>query len=323
MRAPDFWDRSDVLSRLARGVLSPLAALYGETVRYKAGRARPYRVRVPVICVGNISAGGTGKTPIAIAIADAVIARGRNPFFLTRGYGGTLKGPVVVSRSHRARDVGDEPLLLSRKAATVVARNRAAGAELAAERGADVIIMDDGHQNFSLAKDLSLIVVDGARGFGNGLVLPAGPLREPVPHGLARADAVIISGGGNPSLPAFEGLVLRAHIGPAPAPSWRGQRVLAFAGIGQPEKFFASLTDLGAEIVETASFTDHHFYTGKELGALKAKARAAKARLVTTEKDFVRLSEAEREDIEILPVTACIEPLAALDRLLDRLCPAL
>lgn len=323
MRAPDFWDRSDVLSRLTRGLLSPLSTLYGESVRSKAERARPHRVRVPVICVGNISAGGTGKTPIAIAIADAIIARGRNPFFLTRGYGGKLKGPVVVSRSHNTHDVGDEPLLLSRKAATVVARDRAAGAELAAERGADVIIMDDGHQNFALAKDLSLVVVDGARGFGNGLVLPAGPLREPIAQGLARADAVIVSGDGNPLLPAFKGLLLRALIGPAATESWRGQRVIAFAGIGRPEKFFASLSGLGAEIIETARFADHHFYTAKELAALKAKARTAKARLVTTEKDFVRLSEAERDDIEFLPVTAAIEPIAALDRLLDRLCPAL
>ncbi len=323
MRAPDFWDRSDFLSRLAMAVLSPLGAVYGASVRYKAQTAKPHRVRVPVICVGNISAGGTGKTPIAIAIADAVIARGRNPFFLTRGYGGRLKGPLVVSRSHRARDVGDEPLLLSRKAATVVARNRAEGAELAAERGADVIIMDDGHQNFSLAKDLSLIVVDGARGFGNGLVLPAGPLREPAPQGLARADAVILSGEATPSLPAFEGLVLRAHIGPAATENWRGRRVLAFAGIGQPENFFASLRALGAEVAGAVRFADHHFYTGKEIGGLKAEARAAKARLVTTEKDFVRLGEAEREDIEVLPVLAAIEPIAALDRLLDRICPPL
>jgi tetraacyldisaccharide 4'-kinase len=323
MRAPDFWDRTDFLSRLAMDVLSPLGALYGASVRYKAEKATPYRVRVPVICIGNISAGGTGKTPVAIAVADAIIARGRNPFFLTRGYGGKLKGPVVVSKSHRASDVGDEPLLLSRKASTVVARNRAEGAELAAERGADVIIMDDGHQNFSIAKDLSLIVVDGARGFGNGLVLPAGPLREPVSQGLARADAVILSGDGNPALPAFDGLVLRAHIGPAATTSWRGQRVMAFAGIGRPEKFFASLNALGADLVGATRFADHHVYTSKEIAALKAKARAAKALLVTTEKDFARLSEVEREDIAVLPISAAFESIEALDRLLDRICPSL
>jgi tetraacyldisaccharide 4'-kinase len=183
--------------------------------------------------------------------------------------------------------------------------------------------MDDGHQNFSLAKDLSLVVVDGARGFGNGLVLPAGPLREPMSQGLARADAVIIVGDGTPALPTFEGLVLRAHIGPAATTSWRGQRVVAFAGIGRPEKFFASLNALGAELVETARFADHHFYSANEIGALKAKARTAKALLVTTEKDFVRLSDAEREDIAVLPVSAAIEPIEALDRLLDRICSPL
>lgn len=323
MRAPDFWDRSDALSRLGVAALSPLGTLYAAAVRYKARHTTPYRVRVPVICVGNISSGGTGKTPIAIAVADAVIARGRNPFFLTRGYGGKLKGPVVVTRSHKAADVGDEPLLLSRKAATVVARDRAAGADLAVERGADVIIMDDGHQNFTLEKDLSLVVVDGPTGFGNGHVLPAGPLREPIAEGLARANAVIIAGDGNPPLPAFQGTVLRAHIGPAATESWRGLRVLAFAGIGRPEKFFRSLTELGVDLVENRSFSDHHVYTSGELENLKAAARSAKAKLVTTEKDLVRLSEADREDIAVLPVTASIEPLAALDRLLDSVCGAL
>jgi len=322
MRAPDFWDRDDALSRLGMALLSPLSGLYAAGLRYKARHTTPHRVRVPVICVGNISSGGTGKTPIAIAVADAIIARGRNPFFLTRGYGGQLKGPVVVARSHKAVDVGDEPLLLSRKAATVVSRDRAAGADLAIERGADVIIMDDGYQNFTLAKDLSLVVVDGPKGFGNGHVLPAGPLREPVAKGLARADAVIITGDGNPPLPAFEGPVLRAHIGPAATESWRGQRVLAFAGIGRPEKFFRSLTELGAEIIGARSFPDHHPYTSRELETLKIQARTAKAKLVTTEKDFVRLSETDGEDVAVLPVTASIEPLAVLDRLLDSVCGA-
>lgn len=318
MRAPDFWDRNDAVSRALIAALSPLGKLYAAGVRYKQNHSKAYRARVPVICVGNISAGGTGKTPIAIAVADAVIARGRNPFFLTRGYGGKLKGPIVVARSHKAEDVGDEPLLLSRKASTVVSRDRRAGADLAIERGADVIIMDDGHQNFSLAKDLSLVVVDAAKGFGNGHVLPAGPLREPAADGLARAEAVILAGDGHPILPAFEGPVLRAHIGPAHGETWAGRRVLAFAGIGRPQKFFDTLASLGAEIAGSASFPDHHFYSSTELAGLKAKARAAGASLVTTEKDFVRLREAEQEDIAVLPVTASIEPLAELDRLLDR-----
>lgn len=323
MRAPDFWDRDDPFARLLASALSPLGALYAAAVRYKHQAAKPHRVRIPVICVGNISAGGVGKTPIALAIAEAVIARGKNPFFLTRGYGGSLKGPLVVSRNHKASETGDEPLLLSRKAATVIARDRAAGADLAVERGADLIIMDDGHQNFALSKDLSFIVVDGAQGFGNGKVLPAGPLREPAPEGLARADAVIIAGDGEPALPGFWGPVLRAAIAPAAARQFTGKRLFAFAGIGRPQKFYASLAALGAELAATESFADHHLYARREIAALKAKARALGASLVTTEKDFVRLSEADREDIAVLPVSAAITPLDGLDRLLDRVLPSL
>jgi tetraacyldisaccharide 4'-kinase len=317
MRAPDFWHRNDASARILAGLLAPLGHLYGATVRWKATHAKPYRARVPVICIGNISAGGTGKTPIAIAVADAIIARGKNPFFLTRGYGGTLKGPLVVGKHHTAAEVGDEPLLLARKASTVVARDRREGAMLAVDRGADVIIMDDGHQNFALHKDLTLIVVDGERGFGNGHAIPAGPLREPAEQGLARADAVIITGLGEPALPGFTGPVLRAQVAPHASEEWKGVRVVAFAGIGRPEKLFRSLQSLGAELVETIAFGDHHPYTAAELSELKA--RAAGARVVTTEKDYVRIPAAERDGIAFLPVTAAIEPQDGLDRLLDTL----
>jgi tetraacyldisaccharide 4'-kinase len=317
MRAPDFWHRDDFAAHLAAAVLAPLGTLYGATVRWKAAHAKPYRARVPVVCVGNISAGGTGKTPIAIAIADAIIVHGKNPFFLTRGYGGKLAGPVVVSKTHTAEDVGDEPLLLARKAPTVVARDRREGAILAIERGADVIVMDDGHQNFALHKDLSLVVVDGEHGFGNGHVLPAGPLREPALQGLARADAVIVTGDGNPALPAFDKPVLRAHVAPAATAEWKGTKVVAFAGIGRPEKLFRSLRELGVELVETVTFADHHPYTSRELSELKARAKDV--RLVTTEKDYVRIAPADRDGIAFLPVTASIDPHDGLDRLLDSL----
>jgi tetraacyldisaccharide 4'-kinase len=316
MRAPDFWDREDAAAKMAAVSLLPFGWLYGATVRWKASRAKPYRARVPVVCVGNISTGGTGKTPVAVAIADAIIARGKNPFFLTRGFGGRLKGPVVVSKGHTAADVGDEPLLLARKAATVVSRDRAAGAMLAVERGADVIVMDDGHQNFSLAKDLSLVVVDGARGFGNGRVLPAGPLREPPSQGLSRADAVIVMGGGDPALPGFVRPVLHAHLAPG-AGDWAGRNVFAFAGIGRPEKFFRTLTDIGAVLAGTAEFADHHPYTARELSDLKARAGALP--LVTTEKDYLRIATEHRDGIAFLPVCAVLEPAAGLDRLLDSL----
>jgi tetraacyldisaccharide 4'-kinase len=317
MRAPDFWYRDDFAARLATAALAPFGLLYAATVNWKVAHTKPYRARVPVVCIGNISAGGTGKTPIAIAVADAIIAHGRHPIFLTRGYGGKLAGPVMVSKTHTAEDVGDEPLLLARKAPAVVARDRRAGAILAIERGADVIVMDDGHQNFALHKDLSLVVVDGELGFGNGRVLPAGPLREPAAQGLSRADAVIVTGDGMPALPAFGKPVLRAHVAPTATADWKGAKVFAFAGIGRPEKLFHSLAELGAELVETIAFADHHHYTPAELSDLKSRAKGV--RLVTTEKDYVRIGLADRDGITCLPVTAAIEPQDGLDRLLDRL----
>src|SRR5882724_8223709 len=196
MRAPDFWQKRGALATL----LAPLGALYGASVAFKARRATPYDPGLPVICVGNLTAGGSGKTPIAIAIAETLRARGHSPYFLTCGYGGSTSGPALASRGHSAAVMGDEALLLARAAPTIVARDRAAGARLAKEKGATVVVMDDGHQNFTLRKNLSLVVVDAQSGFGNGLQIPAGPLREPVGQGLARADAVILMEQGVPDL---------------------------------------------------------------------------------------------------------------------------
>src|SRR5689334_9487873 len=208
MRAPEFWRQRGALARL----LAPLGTLYGLSVAIKARLATPFDPGLPVICVGNLTAGGSGKTPIAIALAEMLRARGHRPYFLTRGYGGTERGPALASRGHSAQVMGDEALLLARAAPTIVARDRAAGARLAKEKGASVLVMDDGHQNFSLRKSLSLVVVDAETGFGNGFQIPAGPLREPVAQGLARADAVILMGDGVPDLGTFSGPVLRAHL---------------------------------------------------------------------------------------------------------------
>jgi tetraacyldisaccharide 4'-kinase len=245
-------------------------------------------------------------------------ARGRNPFFLTRGYGGRLHGPILVGDDNTARDVGDEPLLLHRAAPVVVARDRSAGVQLAEARGADVIIMDDGHQNFGLVKDLSLVVVDGEAGFGNGYVLPAGPLREPVNQGLSRADAVIIVGDGTPMLDGFSRPVLRARL-VQDGPELPHKRLVAFAGIGRPEKFFQALEAGGAELAATKRYADHHAYTSSEIARLKSKARSCDALLVTTEKDFVRLTPAEREGIHAVPVRARFDAQAEIERLLDSL----
>jgi tetraacyldisaccharide 4'-kinase len=314
MRAPDFWTSPDWRAH----ALSPLGWVYGASVAWKALHAKPYRSKAAVICVGNLTAGGTGKTPVAIALANLLRARGRNPVFLTRGYGGRLHGPILAGDDNNARDVGDEPLLLHSTAPVVVARDRRAGALLAEAHGADTIVMDDGHQNFALAKDLSLVVVDGEIGFGNGRVLPAGPLREPVDQGLSRADAVIIVGEGRPNLGLFPRPVLRAHL-VQESHDLAHRRLIAFAGIGRPEKFFEALEASGAELAATKHYGDHHAYTPSEIARLKSKARSCDALLVTTEKDFVRLSPVDRDGIKAVPVRAQFDEPAQIARLLDSL----
>lgn len=311
MRAPDFWQSRNLLAAL----LSPLGALYGASVAFKARYARPHDTGMPVICVGNLTAGGSGKTPVAIAVAQALRARGRKVFFLTRGYGGREQGPVQVARAHGAAAMGDEALLLVRAAPTIVARDRAAGAKLAAQKDADALVMDDGHQNFALRKSLALVVVDAETGFGNGLMIPAGPLREPVRQGLSRADAVVLVGNGAPDLQGFSGPVLRARL-EADTVAVSAKRVFAFAGIGRPEKFIASLEKGGAEVSGSCFFADHHPYTDDEI--LQLKAIAGDAMLVTTEKDFVRLSVTQREGIRAIKAAVTFDGPAGLDRLLDR-----
>ena len=311
MRAPEFWRSGGLLASL----LSPLGALYGASVAFKARHAKPYDTGMPVICIGNLTAGGSGKTPIAIAVAQALRARSRKPIFLTRGYGGTESGPVQVVRAHSAAAMGDEALLLVRAAPTIVARDRTAGAKLAAQKEADVLVMDDGHQNFALRKSLSLVVVDAETGFGNGLMIPAGPLREPVRQGLSRADAVVLVGDGTPDLQGFSGLVLRARL-VADTVSVSGKDVFAFAGIGRPEKFIASLETGGAQVAGSCFFADHHPYTDDEI--LQLKAVAGETMLVTTEKDFVRLTVPQREGIRAIKAAAAFDDPTKLDRLLDR-----
>jgi tetraacyldisaccharide 4'-kinase len=314
MRAPDFWRERGPMALL----LAPLGALYGATVALKARLARPFDPGLPVICVGNLTVGGSGKTPIAIALCESLRAMGHKPYFLTRGYGGSERGPALASRAHSAGVMGDEALLLARTAPAIVARDRAAGARLAKEKGATVLVMDDGHQNFSLRKSLSLVVVDGETGFGNGLQIPAGPLRETVAQGLARADAVVVMGEGAPDLEGFAGPVLRAHVKADSAP-FAGKSVFAFAGIGRPEKFIATLQDGGAHITGSCFFADHHPYTEDEI--VQLKAIAGEAELVTTEKDFVRLSIAQRQGIKPLKISAGFDDSRSLARLLDSAAP--
>jgi tetraacyldisaccharide 4'-kinase len=287
---------------------------------------------MPVICVGNLVAGGAGKTPTAIALAHLLGAQDRKVHMLTRGYGGQLSGPVAVDLEHHtARDVGDEALLLARAAPTWVGADRRVIAHCAAEAGATLAIMDDGFQNPSLRKDISLIVVDGEVGLGNGRVMPAGPLREDPKRALARADAIVVMGedrvGVAARLGAMAGRALPifgARLAPrAETASLAERRVYAFAGIARPEKFFASLRAAGCEIVGMKAFPDHYTFRNGDVAALKTAAKAVGAQLVTTEKDFVRLSRDDAVDIEVFAVAVLFDaPGDILDFLSSRLMKA-
>jgi tetraacyldisaccharide 4'-kinase len=318
MRAPEFWHTDSVVSRL----LAPLGDVYAWAVARRLADAEPYRPALPVICVGNIVTGGAGKTPVCMALVERLRQRGRQPHILTRGYGGTEVGPRAVDRvRHDAARVGDEALLLAGCAPTWVARWRPDGAVAATEMGADVLVMDDGFQNASIVKDLSLVVVDGGYGFGNGRVMPAGPCREAIRAGLKRADAIVLIGDDRSGAACWFGdlPVLRARLVPGPeAEAMRGRKVLAFAGIGRPAKFFDTLEACGAELVGAHSFPDHHPYTRSELEELAAEASRAGALLATTAKDAVRVPGDLRDGLAVLTIRLAWDTPEMLDTLLDR-----
>ncbi|MEM1365393.1 MAG: tetraacyldisaccharide 4'-kinase [Pseudomonadota bacterium] len=319
-------------------LMAPFAKIYGVFSARRMGKAPSYAARRPVICVGNLVAGGAGKTPTCIALVEVCRGAGRTPVILTRGHGGALTGPVLVDlEKHNAHDVGDEALLLARHAPTMLARDRAAGAQAidamfdADESSAPgLIIMDDGFQNPALQKNLRLVVVDGRRGTGNGFVHPAGPLRAPLAFQMRHADVVLVIGEGDAGANVLRIAARRAcptqvaRLVPSSALKLHNVPVLAWAGIGDPEKFFETVRSLGAKLEQTQMFDDHHFVSAEEARDLLDDASRQKLSLVTTEKDLVRIAASHDADVAALakhstavPVMLAPDNMSAFEGLIE------
>lgn len=319
MKTPRFWKTRNPIA----AALLPFSWLYGLERFYRQRQAKfSLSLSVPVVCVGNVTAGGAGKTPVALHIGKIFCERNIPAYFVSRGYGGTTKGPVLVNpNAHSAREVGDEPLLLSSVLPTIVAKDRKAGAEFAIQNGARAIILDDGFQNASIVKTVSLLVVDGTYGFGNGWGLPAGPLRETPQAAFARAGAVICIGnpiaiGAAPEMP-----ILRATMVPsAETLTLKGQKVFAFCGIGNPQKFFSMLEEIGVDLVGRESFPDHYHYTARDMERMHMQAQKQGALLVTTAKDACRLSLEWESRVRVAEISLQFKNP---DKLLHLLRPAL
>ena len=310
MKAPDFWFAKPGFISL---LLAPAGWLWalGAILRERKGK-NAYRAPIPVICIGNVVAGGQGKTPLALYLASHIAGA----HFLSSGYGGALPGPLLVDpERHSYAQVGDEPLLLAQKAPCWVSKNRTLGIKKAVEAGARCVIMDDGFQDPSIVKDVSLLVVDGIMGFGSGLCIPAGPLREPLSRALRRAAGVVLMGEDEWGVAKEIGdkPLFRAFIAPDVEPTlWAQKKLAAFAGIGRPQKFFQTLMNIGAELVKTHSFPDHHPYSEQEIEAMIKDAEKRDATLITTTKDYVRIPEKFRKSIAVLPVSIFWDDPASL-----------
>jgi tetraacyldisaccharide 4'-kinase len=327
MKAPSFWYKDP---GLLAGLLLPLTFIYKFLTLLKRATSKPYRATVPVICIGNLTVGGTGKTPTVIALAQRLITQGYNPSIVSRGYGGSQKGPLKVNEQiHKFNDVGDEPLLLSSIAPTWVAKNRRLGIIAAVKQGANIILLDDGFQNKKIYKDISIVTVDAYRGFGNGLLLPAGPLREPIYSGLSTANFLISIGDDESHKNFINKLslertptIISGRLAPIKTGmDWKNLSVFAFAGIGNPEKFFLTLRNLGAKVVNTIALSDHQIFDKKLLLRLETESGEINAQLVTTEKDAIRLPHEFRKKVLSLPVRLEISSWAEIEKLVEKLIP--
>ena len=314
MKQPSFWFKKNITSFL----LSPFGFLYEKIVWFRLKINKAHKTKIPVVCVGNISVGGTGKTPLSLALADYFIRKGKNVFFLNHGYKSNLQNVMIDLREHKASDVSDEAMIFAMKLPTVVDKNRARGAQKAQKLGADIVIMDDGFQNPTIYKQLSFVVFDGKRGIGNGLCMPAGPLRETLKQGLKRANAAVIVGNDetnladkiktlHPRLP-----ILYGHL--EPKQTLKGLKGIAFAGIGHPEKFYTMLEKSGVTLVDTVSFADHYAYTRADIQKLLKR----KQPLFTTLKDAVKIDEDLRARLTIVDFDFIFDNMDELEKIITR-----